>query len=167
MKLTFLIAALTCTSVFTYSQSHYPLQKDIESLDGIISAYYEVVSGPEGPKQTERDKSLHHPNAHVMTSGVDKNGKPYLKSMTLAEFHQNTSQAEFYETEISRTTESFGNITHVWSTYSFKDKPDGPVLGRGINSIQLYNDGSRWWILGWVYDSERKGNPIPEKYLPK
>ena len=62
--------------------------------------------------------------------------------------------------------ERFGQIAHVWSTYAASSEPDGEVHSRGINSIQLYYDGERWWIMSWVYDSERPGNPIPPEYLP-
>lgn len=149
-------------------KSNYPLEEDIRTLDGIIKAYYEVVSGPEGPKQIERDKSLHHPDAHVMIAGEDKDGKPYLQSMDLDTYHQKVaSNAAFYEREIYRKTETFGHITQVWSTYEYTFEPGGPVKGRGVNSIQLYHDGDRWWILGWMYDSERKNNTLPAKYLPK
>lgn len=150
-----------------YGQVPYPLHEDVSTLDGIIKAYYEVVSGPAGPKQTERDRSLHHPLANVMVSGITRTGERFLRMMSLKEFHENTPDDEFYESEIHRITETFGNITHVWSTYEYKDKPQGPVKGRGINSIQLYFDGQRWWILGWVYDMERTGNPIDAKYLPE
>ncbi len=159
--------SLLCAFALLKGQTEYPLPADIATLDGIINAYYEVVSGPEGPKQTERDRSLHHPDAHVMITGEDSTGKPTLRSITLAEFHATASPAAFYEVEIHRVTETFGHITHVWSTYEYRSEPDGPVLGRGINSIQLYHDQERWWVLGWVYDSERKNNPLPEKYLPR
>lgn len=146
----------------------YPLKKDVETLDGIINAYYEVVSGPEGPRQVERDKSLHHPEAHVMIAGEDENGKAQLFSMTLDEYHKNFAGTDaFYEREIHRETLTFGHITHVWSTYEYTTEPGGPVKGRGINSIQLFHDGERWWILGWMYDSERGNNPLPSRFLPK
>ncbi len=167
MKIITVIFLIIGTQAFSaLGQVPYPLKKDVATLDGIINAYYEVVSGPAGPKQTERDKSLHHPLANVMVSGVDMTGLPFLRAMTLKEFHANMPPDEFYETEIHRITEKFGNITHVWSTYEYRNKPKGPTLGRGINSIQLYNDGDRWWILNWTYDNERTSNPIPDNYLP-
>ena len=161
------ISILVLFLVPAYCQVPYPLHEDVSTLDGIIKAYYEVVSGPAGPKQTERDRSIHHPLANVMVTGITRTGERFLRMMSLKEFHENTPDDEFYEKEINRVVETFGNITHVWSTYEFKDKLNGPVKGRGINSIQLYFDGQRWWILSWVYDSERTGNPIDPKYLPK
>ena len=166
-KLQFLFVLLCLSlTISARAQDPYPLHKDVATLDGIIKAYYEVVSGPAGPKQTERDKSLHYPYANVMVTGITRTGSHFLRMMTLKEFHENTPDDEFYENEIHRVTETFGNITHVWSTYEFRDKLHGPIKGRGINSIQLYNDGERWWILSWVYDTERSDNPIDPKYLP-
>ena len=43
---------------------NYPLEKDVLTIDGIINAFYEVVSGEAGEKrQWERDSSIHDPNA--------------------------------------------------------------------------------------------------------
>ena len=72
----------------------------------------------------------------------------------------------FYEKEIARRTEQFGNIAHVWSIYESRHKEDDPEpFMRGINSIQLFNDGKRWWIVNIYWQQENAQNPIPEKYL--
>lgn len=144
-----------------------PLPADVSTLDGIIRAYYEVVSGPAGqPRQVARDHSLHHPDALVAITGLNASGEPTIRTMTLAEYHEGSSEpAEgFYEQEIHRQVQSFGSVTHVWSTYEWRREPSGPVRGRGINSIQLYFDGDRWWITSWIFDSERPDNPIPPEY---
>ena len=74
----------------------------------------------------------------------------------------------FHEVEINRIVETFGNISHVFSTYeSFKTKNDEKPFMRGINSMQLMNDGVRWWIINIYWMQESKDNPIPERYLPK
>ena len=66
-----------------------------------------------------------------------------------------------------RVVQRFGNVAHVWSTYASSREPGGDVFGRGINSIQLYHDGSRWWITSWIFDQERAGNEIPAEFLPE
>jgi hypothetical protein len=77
-------------------------------------------------------------------------------------------ESGFFEREIGRTTESFGNIVHAFSTYDSKRTlADPQPFARGINSIQLLNDGTRYWVVSIFWDSERQGNPIPEKYLRK
>ena len=74
----------------------------------------------------------------------------------------------FFEKEINRVTNTFGNITQVFSTYeSFRSESDEKPFMRGINSIQLLNDGDRWWIINIYWTQESKENPIPDEYLPK
>jgi heme-degrading monooxygenase HmoA len=72
----------------------------------------------------------------------------------------------FFEREIGRTTERFGNIAHVFSAYDSKStREDAEPFARGINSIQLLHDGTRWWVVTIFWDSERAGNAIPARYL--
>jgi hypothetical protein len=72
----------------------------------------------------------------------------------------------FYEKEIARRTEQFGRIAHVWSTYESRHDPSEPEpFMRGINSIQLFNDGKRWWILSIYWQHESPTDRLPEKYL--
>ena len=76
-------------------------------------------------------------------------------------------QGGFYEKEVHRETQRFGNIAHVFSTYESRTKADGPIIARGINSIQAYWDGKRWWITNAIWDEERADNQLPAEYLPK
>lgn len=143
---------------------------EVGSLDGIIKAYYDVVTVKKGEKISYvRDSLLHVPNASVGMVLKDKSGKLELKLITLKEFHKNSDamleKEGFYEKEISRKVENFGAIYHVWSTYEAKHVADGPVLEKGINSIQLFFDGTRFWILSWIFDNETNGQIIPKKYL--
>src|SRR5204863_438347 len=72
----------------------------------------------------------------------------------------------FYEKEIARCTEQFGHIAHVWSTYESRHNADDPTpFMRGINSIQLFYDGARWWIVTIYWQQESTEHPVPEKYL--
>lgn len=143
---------------------------NVSTLDGIIKAYYDVVTVKKGEKVSyERDSLLHIPAAHVGSGYIDKQGKQKFSYMTLKQYHKladpSLSQSGFDEREIARRVEKFGSIYHVWSTYESRNTHDGPVTERGINSIELFYDGTRFWILGWFYDGERKDNPIPEEYL--
>jgi hypothetical protein len=71
----------------------------------------------------------------------------------------------FFEREIGRSVDHFGNIAQVFSSYaSFRDGEEEPFM-RGINSIQLIDLGSRWAIVSIFWDSERPDNPIPDEYL--
>jgi hypothetical protein len=142
---------------------------DVGTLDDIIRAYYEVVSGPAGETPDRaRDQTLHLPNALVGVPGLDENGVSQLITMTLDGYHDRSGgpRAEgFFEKEIHRAVQRFGNVAHVWSTYASSTTPDGEAYARGINSIQLTWDGERWWIVSWFFDEERPDNPIPAEFL--
>ena len=74
----------------------------------------------------------------------------------------------FFEREIARRIERFGATAHVFSTYESRHAANDPQpFVRGINSIQLFFDGTRWWVVTIFWDSERSGQTIPEEYLPK
>ena len=166
------IILLLLAPLEVYAQAPtYPLNEDVSTLDGIIKAYYEVVSAEAGEaRDWARDSSLHAVDARVVVTGKRVDGTPYANILTLAQYHANSGDVAkqgFFEEEIHRETQRFGNIAHVWSTYAWRRTVDGPVEGRGINSIQLFHDGTRWWINSWFFDSEREDTPIPQAYLPE
>jgi len=166
------IALILFINLPTYAQVITKYGDNVSTLNGIMKAYYDVVTVKKGGKvYYERDSLIHWPNVSVGSSGISKSGKPYFKYMSLKEYHRlsdaSLEKDGFDEHEISRKVEKFGNIYHVWSTYESRNYAGGPIIERGINSIELYNDGTRFWILGWFYDGERKSNPIPAEYLPK
>ncbi|MGE0440008.1 MAG: hypothetical protein AB7L66_13405 [Gemmatimonadales bacterium] len=133
-----------------------PRPDDVASIDGIMRAYYEVVSGPAGAaSDTARDRSLHHPTAWVAIARVDSAGKPRVRVMTLADYHgTNPLRREgFFEWETGRTVQRSGNMVHVWSSYASAREPGGAPFARGVNSVTLFHDGSRWWIMGWMFDA--------------
>ena len=148
-----------------------PHPDDVGTLDGIIAAYYDVISGPAGqPRQWSRDRTLYIPDIRFVSMSVGKDGKPVARTMTHQQFvdvSDKSLQGGFYEKEVHRETQRFGNIAHIFSTYESRTKADGPIIARGINSIQAYWDGKRWWITNALWDEERPDNPMPPEYSPR
>lgn len=151
---------LTSMVVLTYAGSIAQAQtarpEDVSSIDGIIRAYYQVVSGPAGGVvDTERDRSLHHPNAWVAIAGTDSAGRPRVRVMRLADYHgANAPRGQgFYEWETNRVVQRSGNMVHVWSSYASARTEGGEPFARGVNSITLFHDGVRWWVMGWMFDA--------------
>jgi hypothetical protein len=71
----------------------------------------------------------------------------------------------FYEREIHRVAEQYGTVTHVFSTYETKEKKEGAVTNRGVNSIQLFFDGKRFYVANIFWCAESLGFPLPDKYV--
>ncbi len=163
------VGAMLAAASPAVAQSN-PRPEDVATLDGVIKAYYEVVTGPAGqPRDWARDRSLHHPQAQVVIVAHGPDGRAVANVMTLAEYHERSgalADQGFFEREIHRVTETHGAVTHVWSTYEWRGQEDGPVGGRGVNSIHLVHDGERWWITSWMFDGRDDAPPVPPEYLP-
>ena len=159
---------------------------DVESIDAIINAAYDGISGPAGKKRDwDRERSLYYPGARLIPTArpvtsdkgrVTSEDKlaPQILDIEgfIARVEPFFKENGFYEKEIARRTEQFGNIAHVWSVYesriepsTLNSQPSTFKMMRGINSIQLFNDGNRWWIVNIYWRQESVETPIPEKYL--
>lgn len=145
----------------------------VQTLDSTIKTLYAVISGEKGQERDwELMKFLFHPDAKLIPSGKNMEGIYQARYMTVEDYITTSGkwliENGFFEKEINRTTNTFGNITQIFSTYeSFKSEADEKPFMRGINSIQLLNDGNRWWILNIYWTQESPENPIPKEYLPK
>jgi hypothetical protein len=145
----------------------------VKTLDSTLETLYGVISGEAGQKRDwELFKFLFTDDAKLIPSGLNNQSVVGYRSMTPDDYIASSGAwlktNGFFEKEIYRVTESYGSMTHVFSTYeSYKSKEDEQPFTRGINSIQLMNDGNRWWVLNIYWVGETEGNPIPKKYLPK
>jgi hypothetical protein len=145
--------------------------QDVESIDAIIAALYDVISGPAGQKRDwARFHSLFVPGARLIPTGRTQQGEVRHRMWSPEEYVTNAGanleERGFFEAEIGRTTDQFGNVAHVFSAYDSKRTlADAEPFARGINSIQLLHDGTRWWVVSIFWDSERADNPIPARYL--
>ena len=147
--------------------------RDVSSIDAIIAAAYDVISGPGDKKRDwNRERSLFYPGARVIPTArvPGRNDVDLEPQMLDVEGYiarvEPLLQKGFYEKEVARRIEQFGRITHVWSTYESRYDPvDAEPFMRGINSFQLFNDGNRWWILSVYWQHESAEHAIPAKYL--
>lgn len=143
---------------------------DVRSMDAIRSALYDVISGPAGERDWNRFRSLFAPGARLIPTLPDSAGGATARILTVEDYVRRAGdffrQSGFFEREIGRRTETFGNVAHVFSAYeSRRAESDSLPFQRGVNSIQLLKDGDRWWVVTIFWDAERAGNPIPRDLL--
>lgn len=143
---------------------------DVESVDAIISAYYDCISGgKDEARDWGRFLSLFSPEARFITVRAME-GQVIPFTLTPQQFVQaNASYFEsggYFEQDVNRVVDRYGSVAHVFSTYETRRSLDEAPYSRGINSMQVLNAGERWWIVTIMWDYERKGNEIPAKYLP-
>src|SRR4051794_36752501 len=141
---------------------------DTDSLDSVTKAVYAVISGPAGARDWDRFRALFADGGRLISIRMTPEG-PSPNVMTPDDFAKrsgaNTANNGFYESEIARRVESFGNIAHIFSTYESRRAPGDKPFARGINSFQLAKSGNAWKIVTILWDAERDGSPLPEKYL--
>jgi len=143
---------------------------DVATMDSIIAAVYDVISGPaKSARNWDRFRSLFVPGARLIPTGRRTTGEVSSRVLTPEDYVQRSGPAlenGFFEREISKRVEKFGNIAHVFSTYeSRRAREDEKPFVRGINSFQLMNDGKRWWIVTIFWQAEDEKNPLPAEYL--
>lgn len=142
---------------------------DVESIDAIITAVYEAISGDAGEARNwDRFTSLFVADASL--SAVVANAEGFERQITNPQGFAQASgpileRDGFHEVEIHRVTEQFGQIAHAFSTYiSKRNADDAEPFERGINSFQLMFDGTRWWVVSIYWQGETEQNPIPDRY---
>jgi hypothetical protein len=138
------------------------------TLDQLIKALDEAVSGPADKDRTcFRDLML--PDARLMplVKGADGSFAPRILTVDgwIDAVRKRGSQV-FYERQVKVSTETWGHMAHLWSTYETRTVPEGKPEVRGINSIQAVFDGQRWRVISVLWQAETADEPIPAKYLP-
>ena len=145
--------------------------EDVGSIDAIVAAVYDVISGPAGPRDWDRFKSLLLPECRFMPMGNRPDGQEIYRAMDADGYIEragpNFLKQGFFESGVSNRVEQFGRIAHVFSTYESRHEKSGEPFARGINSMQLVKLGTRWWIAAIMWDAERPGVTIPDKSLTR
>ena len=166
-KLTCLL--LFCILIVTAPASAQSSEHDLATIDGVISALYESISGEKG---AERDwktfRMLFADGARLIPTGENKEGEMTYNFITPEQYIDTSGpwlvENGFFEEEIHRETQEFGHMAHIFSTYTSRNTKGGELIARGINSIQLFNDGKRWWVMTIYWGNESPENPIPDQY---
>jgi hypothetical protein len=147
------------------------LSDDEAAIGAAVDEMYAIISGPKGPRDWSRQEKVFHPEARQIRTWPDAGGRATFKAMGVKDYAADTTPFfaanDFYEVEIGRQIQVFGNIAHVWSAYEARtalgdDQPER----RGINSIQLFRDPERGWvIMAMIWDNERAGVALPEELI--
>ncbi|MDQ6893860.1 MAG: hypothetical protein M3167_14405 [Acidobacteriota bacterium] len=138
---------------------------EFSTIDGLIREMYAVISGPAGPRDWDRERALFYPGGRLMPAGRGPAGGAGGEIMDVEGYVASRSPFfaanAFFEVETARRTVVFGDKAQVLSAYEGRRTPEGEPFVRGINGVQLFHDGTRWWIVSIVWDNERSDNPLP------
>ncbi len=144
---------------------------DVASIDAIMRAAYDTISGPAGHQRDwNRFRSLFIEGARLAAVVPDHKGGFRIVVFSPDEYIKQGDpyfqKNGFFEHEVARRSEKWADIAQVFSTYESRHAPsDAKPFERGINSFQLMNDGHRWWIVTIYWQGETSDTPIPKEYL--
>jgi hypothetical protein len=137
---------------------------DVNSIEAVVKATYEVISGPAGSRDWNRFYSLFSSGAKM-----GANAGTEFRSFTPQEYQMNNTpffaKSGFFEEPLGMTVTQYGNIAQVQSAYQFRFTQGGKIEQRGVNYFTLVNSGGRWWISNLVWQDEDSQHPIPSVLL--
>src|SRR5262249_55768508 len=105
---------------------------DVKSIDAIVAAVYDVISGPAGQKRDwDRMRSLFVPGARLIPAIAKPGGGAEARVLDVDGYIQRSGAVlerdGFFERQIAHRTETFGNIAHVFSTYESRRTAGDPA----------------------------------------
>jgi hypothetical protein len=165
-KLLSFLLTILCGLAFGQPEKY---KQDVNSKEGIVNALYEVISGSAGEKRDwDRFRNLFLPESRLIPTRKSREGQFSLSAISPEEYIEMFSKninTGFFEKELHHEVEEYGTIAHIFSIYETRESPNGVVTNRGINSIQLYKDDQRYYVINIFWCAESMGFPIPAKYL--
>lgn len=148
-----------------------PKPDDVKSIDSILAALYNVISGPAGERDWNRFRSLFLPSATLTSAGKDREGNVHIRPRTVEGYVTGAggyfAQHGFFENPIVSRVQTFGSVAQVFCSYESRNAPGEAPFARGINSLQMAYDGKRWWIVSILWDEERPDNPLPKEFAAR
>ena len=159
--------ALTAPAVPTTINTKYA--KDVSSESNIIAALYDVISGEAvDARNWERFKYLFVKEALLIPTNKSATGVFGYRTMTPDDYitmFSSRVKTGFFENELKHEVNSYGTIAHVFSTYETRETKNGSITNRGINSIQLFYDQNRYYIVNVLWCAESMGFTLPSAHL--
>jgi hypothetical protein len=160
--------ALTFAFSIAAGAQQSPACPTSKTLPELIKALDDAISGPADKDRTCL-RALFRPGATLTALMVDKNGILKPTVFTVEDWIERVKvrgSTALYERQVKFSSDTYGSIAQLWSTYEIRDTPEGAAKVRGINSIQAIHDGDDWKVAEILWQAESPSTPIPEKYLP-
>ena len=144
---------------------------DVKSVDSLLAALYDVISGPAGERDWNRFRSLFMPNARLTSAEKAPDGLIHVRPSSVEDYVRLGGsyflKNGFFEKPIVSRVQTFGNVAQIFSSYESRHALGEAPFARGINSLQMLYDGKRWWVVNILWDEERPDNPLPKEFANK
>lgn len=138
---------------------------DVASPRALVAACYDVISGPAGPRDWDRFRSLFLPGARMTTASARG-----VRTLGVEDYVRNSGAVMLKEGFFERGTRSrldqWAHTATIQSLYESRHAPgDVRPFARGINTFVMVEEGGRWWVASLSWEGETPATPIPADAL--
>lgn len=145
--------------------------EDVSSPERLVAAAYQTISGPAGPRDWGRFRSLFWPGARMTVATVRPDGVVAVRALSAEEYVERNGPAllkeGFVEHGVRQHVDRWAHTATVRSLYESRHAASDPKpFARGVNTFQLVSDGRRWWIASLAWEGESPSAPLPADRLP-
>jgi hypothetical protein len=138
---------------------------DVKSVESILAALYDVISGPPGERDWNRFRSLFMPHARLTSAEKSPDGAVRVRPNSVEDYVRLGGgyflKNGFFEKPIVSRKPATSQVSAAMNPATL------PRPARGINSFQMAFDGKRWWVVNILWDEERPDNPLPKEFASK
>lgn len=133
-------------------------------------ALHDSISGPIGPFQWDRFRSLFLPTATIGEAGSDTGEKPHIEFQqvkdSIASVRDLRPTVSVHETVYRIRIERFGSIATAFYSHDSVTSENGKTDIRRVNTCEMLYDGNRWWIAIVVWNVSPKKWDLPQVLEP-
>ncbi|SOE20278.1 hypothetical protein SAMN06298216_0771 [Spirosomataceae bacterium TFI 002] len=152
------------------SEQEVTISETEKAINQLVNQAYEVISFEKGSTiDLDNIRAIFTPNATLYNY---RNGSLEFVSLNdfISGFKANIDEVKmlaFDEIELGGETEYFGKVGHRISAYASYFDGSDEVGERGVNSFQVIQMNGKWLINSIIWDIEKEGLPIPDRYISK
>lgn len=154
IPVTLLIWSILLAGGTTQVTAEEASQADVATPQAITLALFRWATVEVGEtRDNEMLGSLIVPQAYGVAIR-EEDGKRFARFDALTDLYvipeQKPSPRGWLETVLGMKVEESSSGANAWTSYEIRRTTDGPVIKKGVTNVQLFHDGARWWVLGWV-----------------
>lgn len=161
-------------AVFTASelQRIVPIARpaDVVSPRALVLALHASISGPTGPFDWNRFRSLFLPAACIGEAGKAPGGEQHITFQSVNDWILSVRdlrpRVSVHETVYKMHVEQFGSIASAFYSHNSETTEQRRTDICRVNSCQMLYDGKRWWIASVVWNVSPKNWDLPHDLDP-
>jgi hypothetical protein len=147
-----------------------PRPEDVASPKALIVALHASISGPKGPFDWSRFRSLFLPTACLGEAGRKRGGQQHIMYQSVNDWIRSVRnlrpKVALKEIVYKARIEQFDNIATAFYSGHEESTVKGETNVREVSICQMLYDGKRWWIASNVWNVSLNRWDLPPDLEP-